>query len=196
METTGTNNQITITENNSSRFTTFYYIIFFISFLVFLILLFFIIAYLYPDSIFNKILIKLSGGPTQSEKIAAIKSKISAKKNGSTTSGSTSGTTSGTTSGSTSGSTATSGSSSSIPGSQSSLNDAVEKYKYQQNYINTHMMEPPTQTEEAVTHKNGWCLIGNDKGYNSCVKVGYNDYCMSGDIYPTKDICLNPSLRL
>ena len=178
METTGTNNQFTISENNSSRFTTFYYIIFFISFLVFLILLFFIIAYLYPDSIFNKILIKLSGGPTQSEKIAAIKSKISAKKNGSTTSGTTS------------------GSSSSIPGSQSSLNDAVEKYKYQQNYINTHMMEPPTQTEEAVTHKNGWCLIGNDKGYNSCVKVGYNDYCMSGDIYPTKDICLNPSLRL
>jgi hypothetical protein len=188
METSGTNNQFTISENNSSRFTTFYYIIFFISFLVLLILLFFIIAYLYPDSIFNKILIKLSGGPTQSEKIAAIKSKISAKKNSSTSGSGSSSTTSG--------STSTSGSSSSIPGSQSSLNDAVEKYKYQQNYINTHMMEPPTQTEEAVTHKNGWCLIGNDKGYNSCVKVGYNDYCMSGDIYPTKDICLNPSLRL
>ena len=43
--------------------------------------------------------------------------------------------------------------------------------------------------------KSGWCFIGEDRGYRSCVEVGDNDKCMSGDIFPTKDICINPTLR-
>jgi hypothetical protein len=51
---------------------------------------------------------------------------------------------------------------------------------------------PPKQ----YTNKQGWCWIGKDRGFNSCIEVGRNEYCMSGDVYPTKDICINPSLRL
>jgi len=43
--------------------------------------------------------------------------------------------------------------------------------------------------------KSGWCFIGEERGYRSCVEVGENDRCMSGDIFPTKDICINPTLR-
>ena len=43
--------------------------------------------------------------------------------------------------------------------------------------------------------KSGWCFIGEERGYRSCVEVGENDICMSGDIFPTKDICINPTLR-
>lgn len=43
--------------------------------------------------------------------------------------------------------------------------------------------------------KPGWCYVGSDRKFRSCVKVGVNDQCMSGDIFPTKDICINPSLR-
>jgi hypothetical protein len=43
--------------------------------------------------------------------------------------------------------------------------------------------------------KAGWCFTGEDRGFRSCVKVGINDECMSGDIFPSKDICVNPSLR-
>jgi hypothetical protein len=43
--------------------------------------------------------------------------------------------------------------------------------------------------------KSGWCFIGEDRGYRSCVEVGENDICMSGDIFPKKDICINPTLR-
>ena len=43
--------------------------------------------------------------------------------------------------------------------------------------------------------KPGWCYVGSDRKFRSCVKVGVNDGCMSGDIFPTKDICINPSLR-
>jgi len=43
--------------------------------------------------------------------------------------------------------------------------------------------------------KSGWCYIGEDRGFRSCVAVGENDKCMSGDIFPTQDVCVNPSLR-
>jgi hypothetical protein len=44
--------------------------------------------------------------------------------------------------------------------------------------------------------KSGYCYIGEDKGYRSCAYVGVNDTCMSGEIFPTNDICVNPSLRV
>ena len=43
--------------------------------------------------------------------------------------------------------------------------------------------------------KSGWCYIGEDRGFRSCIQVGQNDTCMSGDIFPSQDICVNPSLR-
>ena len=43
--------------------------------------------------------------------------------------------------------------------------------------------------------KSGYCYIGEDRGFRSCIKVGENDQCMSGDIFPTMDICINPNLR-
>lgn len=44
-------------------------------------------------------------------------------------------------------------------------------------------------------NKEGWCYIGEEKGYRTCAQVGINDTCMSGDIFPTREICVNPSLR-
>jgi len=43
--------------------------------------------------------------------------------------------------------------------------------------------------------KTGWCLIGEDKGVRNCIKVGANDTCLSGDIFPNNQICVNPNLR-
>ena len=43
--------------------------------------------------------------------------------------------------------------------------------------------------------QNGWCYIGEDRGFRSCAQVGENDKCMSGDIFPSQDLCINPNLR-
>lgn len=50
-------------------------------------------------------------------------------------------------------------------------------------------------TYSSVKAKAGWCYIGEEKGYRSCAEVGENDICMSGDIFPTSQVCINPSLR-
>jgi hypothetical protein len=41
----------------------------------------------------------------------------------------------------------------------------------------------------------GYCYIGEDRGYRSCIEVGEGDVCMSGDIFPTQAVCINPKLR-
>lgn len=43
--------------------------------------------------------------------------------------------------------------------------------------------------------KAGFCFIGEDRGNRSCIEVGEGDLCMSGDIFPTQAICINPRLR-
>lgn len=40
--------------------------------------------------------------------------------------------------------------------------------------------------------KNGWCLVGDDNGTRGCVLVDEHDKCMSGQIFPSKESCMNP----
>ena len=41
----------------------------------------------------------------------------------------------------------------------------------------------------------GFCFIGEDRGARSCIQAGIGDICMSGDIFPSMEICINPRLR-
>ncbi len=47
-----------------------------------------------------------------------------------------------------------------------------------------------------ISGKAGYCLVGEDRGIRSCMKVGEGDTCMSGNIFPSKDKCINPNLRV
>lgn len=51
-----------------------------------------------------------------------------------------------------------------------------------------------TQGNKA-SRKAGFCYIGEDRGFRSCISVGEGDTCMSGDIFPSMNMCINPSLR-
>lgn len=46
-----------------------------------------------------------------------------------------------------------------------------------------------------VNKKAGYCYVGSDRNVRTCVKVGENDTCMSGEVFPTRDICINPNLK-
>ena len=46
-----------------------------------------------------------------------------------------------------------------------------------------------------IAKKSGYCFIGEDRGFRSCVHVKKGDMCMSGDIFPKEAICINPNLR-
>ena len=43
--------------------------------------------------------------------------------------------------------------------------------------------------------KNGWCFVGEDNGTRGCVSVDEHDKCMSGQIFPSKEVCLAPDAK-
>jgi len=79
------------------------------------------------------------------------------------------------------------------PASQGSQDDSLERAL-------SHAKKQPPQPDDATsrtqrTRKAGYCYIGEDRGFRSCIRVGEQDTCMSGDIFPTQAVCINPRLR-
>jgi len=52
-----------------------------------------------------------------------------------------------------------------------------------------------SSTQRSGPTKSGYCYIGEDRGFRSCISVKDSDVCMSGQIFPSNEICVNPSLR-
>ena len=52
-----------------------------------------------------------------------------------------------------------------------------------------------TESEIQQPKQSGYCYIGTDRTFRSCVKMNAGDSCVSKQVFPTKDICINPSLR-
>lgn len=52
-----------------------------------------------------------------------------------------------------------------------------------------------SSTQRSSSGKAGYCYIGEDRGFRSCIQVKEGDTCMSGEIFPSNAICVNPSLR-
>lgn len=52
-----------------------------------------------------------------------------------------------------------------------------------------------SRIQSSNSGKAGWCFIGEDRGLRTCSEIGQNDKCMSGDIFPSHEICMNPNLR-
>jgi len=59
-----------------------------------------------------------------------------------------------------------------------------------QNKMDTSLYRP-----DQIVKKDGFCYIGYEKGHRVCTDVFQGDVCMSGEIFPTMDVCLVPSLR-
>lgn len=74
---------------------------------------------------------------------------------------------------------------------QSTLNKALQQG--QQNQQNDY--EAHQASSSVYGGQSGWCYVGEDNGFRTCAQVGANDMCMSGDIFPTQEICMNPNLR-
>jgi hypothetical protein len=77
------------------------------------------------------------------------------------------------------------------------LNKALNSSTAQKQQVNgeDYQADESTSSIQNGASKAGWCYIGEDRGFRSCAEVGVNDTCMSGDIFPTQQICVNPNLR-
>tara|TARA_Y100000590_G_scaffold103256_1_gene117374 strand:+ start:95 stop:694 length:600 start_codon:yes stop_codon:yes gene_type:complete len=52
-----------------------------------------------------------------------------------------------------------------------------------------------TESEIQQSKKGNYCYIGTDRTYRTCVKMKEDDTCVSKQIFPTLEVCINPKLR-
>jgi len=50
--------------------------------------------------------------------------------------------------------------------------------------------------QEQLVKENSYCYIGTDNGQRECTNAYAGDVCMSGQVFPKMEICINPNLRL
>jgi hypothetical protein len=81
-----------------------------------------------------------------------------------------------------------------LQGDQSTLNKALNTRQMRQSSEKDYQAHEASSSVHGAG-KGGWCFIGEDRGFRSCAQVGVNDTCMSGDIFPTHELCMNPNLR-
>ena len=79
--------------------------------------------------------------------------------------------------------------------SQNTLNKALNSTQSKQPTSNDYEADDASSNIQGGAPKPGWCFIGEDRGFRTCAQVSVDDKCMSGDIFPTQEICINPSLR-
>ena len=54
------------------------------------------------------------------------------------------------------------------------------------------ILPQPNRTD---SHNYGFCYIGKENNIRHCAKVSSKTKCMSGDIFPTMELCINPRIR-
>lgn len=74
-------------------------------------------------------------------------------------------------------------------------NPILKEKKYKKKPVIPQADDATSMTQMKPKSKAGFCYIGEDRGFRSCIEVGEGDVCMSGDIFPTRAICINPNLR-
>jgi hypothetical protein len=73
---------------------------------------------------------------------------------------------------------------------QKSIQQALE-------YAQKNQQKPPVEDPNRIPGpKSGYCYVGEDRGFRSCIEVGESTKCMSGEIFPTREVCVNPRLRV
>ena len=86
----------------------------------------------------------------------------------------------------------------SINKEETPLNETIDPSKYIKK--NNENIPKPDKTgsvtqSSKIANKSGYCYIGEDRGFRSCIKIEEGDECMSGNIFTTEALCINPNLR-
>jgi len=79
--------------------------------------------------------------------------------------------------------------------------DLDSDYEDSENKNNNKQTTTAPEPDEAgsstqrKSSKPSYCYIGEDRGVRACTSVEHDTECMSGEIFPTMELCINPNLR-
>jgi hypothetical protein len=72
------------------------------------------------------------------------------------------------------------------------LDKAIAKSKSKSHEPDPDTSENPIQNPISKG-KNSWCLIGEFESRRGCIEVGDTSKCMSGQTFPSRELCMNPT---
>jgi len=79
-----------------------------------------------------------------------------------------------------------------MPPQEAALNNTLSQMKPDDT---DYQADEASSLIQGTMPKSGWCYVGTDRNFRSCAYVGIDDKCMSGEIFPSQELCINPSLR-
>ena len=72
----------------------------------------------------------------------------------------------------------------------------LEKIKKEEEKVPKSVPSPDLSSHDDLNHqKKQYCYVGNLGGKRHCAEIEQSDKCISGDIFPTESLCVNPNLR-
>ena len=74
-----------------------------------------------------------------------------------------------------------------------SLDNALNTGKISSGEPTPDTSENPIQ-RPITSGKQTWCLVGEYQGKRGCIEVNEHDRCLSGQVFPSQKMCLNPTL--
>ena len=68
--------------------------------------------------------------------------------------------------------------------------------KKEEEKIPKSVPSPDLSSHDDLNHqKKQYCYVGNLGGKRHCAEIAQSYKCISGDIFPSESICVNPNLR-
>ena len=75
------------------------------------------------------------------------------------------------------------------------LDDTVQRHKGSEKTPEPVPDAPENTIQKPITSsKYNWCLVGEYQNKRGCMPITESDKCLSGQVFPTQKMCLNPNI--
>lgn len=78
------------------------------------------------------------------------------------------------------------------PKMKNALDSSINTGLYRSNDPEPSASQNPIQTSIS-SKKSGWCLVGEYQEKRGCIEIAEGDKCLSGQVFPSLKMCLNPT---
>ena len=78
------------------------------------------------------------------------------------------------------------------PKMKNALDSSINVGIYKPNEPEASTSQNPIQTSIS-SKKSNWCLVGEYKEKRGCIEIAEGDKCISGQVFPSQKLCLNPT---
>jgi len=77
---------------------------------------------------------------------------------------------------------------------EKNMNEKKNEKKKKKGGVN-QLVQKMKYDKDQISNSAGYCYIGEENGQRSCSEIYEGDICMSGDIFPSNELCMYPKMR-